>query len=76
MTVKVATTYAASAAEQSITAGTYITGKQTILAVSTTGINASTVKSGVVAKVGDSGDDDRLIGVTGTFTDADTVSSG
>ena len=53
-----------------------MTGAQTIKAVATSGISAGNIKDGVVVKVGDSGDDDRIVGVTGTFTDASTVSSG
>ena len=41
-----------------------------------TNISAANIKDGVTVKVGDSSDDDRVTGITGSFTDASTVSSG
>ena len=74
--VLAATTYNVSDSDQVIAAGQFLTGAQTIKAVTTANINAANVKYGVVAKVGDAGDDDRILSVTGTFSGADTVSSG
>ena len=71
-----ATTYNTSSSDQTIAAGQYITGVQTIKAVETSGISAANIKDGAVVKVGDANDDDRILSVTGTFTDASTVSSG
>ena len=69
-----ATTYNTSGTDQTITSGKYITGTQTIKAVTTSGISAGNIKAGVTVKVGDSNDDDRIAGVTGTFTsDADAT---
>lgn len=71
-----ATTYNTSDSDQTIPAGKYLTGAQTIKAVTTDGISASNIKSGAIVKVGDENDDDRITSVTGTFTSAATVSQG
>ena len=71
-----ATTYYPSTTAQSIASGKYTTGTQTIAAVVLTNISAANIKDGVTVKVGDSSDDDRVTGITGSFTDASTVSSG
>ena len=76
LTTKGATTYNVSTSDQTIATGTYLIGTQTIKGVSTTGINAANIRSGITVKVGDSGDDDRIAGVTGLFTSASTVSDG
>ena len=76
LTTKAATTFNTSTSEQSIAAGTYLTGKQTIRPVTTSGIDAANIKDGAVIKVGDAGSATRIKNVTGTFTDASTVSSG
>lgn len=73
---KGAATYNVSNADQTIVAGQYLSGAQTIRKVITANIIAANVKYGVTAKVGDAGDDDRILGVTGTFTGASTVSTG
>ncbi len=73
---KVAATYNTSTSDQTIAAGQYLSGAQTIRKVTTANISAANIKYGVTAKVGDAGDDDRILGVTGTFTGASTVSSG
>lgn len=65
-----------SSSDQTISSGKYLTGTQTIKAVTTTNLSASNVKDGTVVEVGDSSDSDRITSVTGTFTDASTVSSG
>ncbi len=76
VTTKAATTYNTSSSDQTIASGTYLTGTQTIKAVTTSGISAANIKDGTTIKVGDANDDDRITAVTGTFTDAATVSSG
>ena len=76
LTVQAAATYYPSTTQQTIASGKYLTGTQTIAAVAISGISAANIKDGVTVKVGDSADDDRITGVTGTFTDASTVSSG
>ena len=70
------TTYNVSTSNQTIASGTYLSGTQTFRAVSTTGIVAANIKDGVVIKVGDAGNSGRIKNITGTFTDASTVSSG
>lgn len=71
-----ATTYDVSGTDQTIASGTHLTGAQTIRAVKTANISAENIKSGVTVKVGDADDDDRIIGVEGTFTsDADATAS-
>lgn len=65
VTTKPATTYHPSTAAQSISSGTYLTGTQTIAAVTTSNLSASNIVSGVTIKVGDSSDDDCVASVTG-----------
>ena len=76
LTTKASTTYNVNTSEQTIAAGTYLTGKQTIRAVATSGIEAANIKDGATITVGDTGSATRIKNVTGTFTDASTVSSG
>lgn len=73
---KAAATYNTSSSDQVINSGVYLSGNQTIKAVKTAGISAGNIKTGVTVKVGDANDDDRIAGVAGTFTAANTVSSG
>lgn len=65
VTTKAATTYHPSTTAQSIASGTYLTGTQTINAVTTSNLSASNIVSGVTIKVGDSSDDDCVASVTG-----------
>ncbi len=65
VTTKAATTYHPSTTAQSISSGTYLTGTQTIAAVTTSNLSASNIVSGVTIKVGDSSDDDCVASVTG-----------
>ena len=69
-------TYNTSTTDQTIASGQYLSGEQTIKAVTTSGIDAGNIKDGAVIKVGDAGNATRIKNVTGTFTDASTVSSG
>jgi len=39
-------------------------------------LNAENIKNGVTIKIGDSSDDDCVHNITGTFTAANTVSTG
>lgn len=68
VTTKAAATYNTSASDQTIAAGTYLTGAQTIRGVTTANLTAENVKSGVTVTVGDAGDADRILSVTGTYT--------
>lgn len=70
---KAAATYNTKTSNQTIAAGQYLSGKQTIRAVTTENIDAGNIKHGVVVKVGDSASAGRIKNVTGTFTKADTA---
>lgn len=70
-----ATTYYPKASDQTIAAGKYINGTQTIKAV-TTNATAAMIAYGTTLKIGDSADDDRVKSVTGTFTQTGTQTSG
>lgn len=65
---KTAATYYPSTSDQTIASGQYLSGAQTIKAVTTTNITAANIKYGVTAEVGDASDSDRVASVTGTFT--------
>lgn len=71
-----ATTYNTSTTDQTITSGKYITGTQTIKAVTTSNLTAANVKAGTAIQVGDANDSDRIASVTGTFTSDATASAG
>lgn len=71
-----ATTYNTSTTDQTITSGKYITGTQTIKAVTTSNLTAANVKAGTTIQVGDANDSDRIASVTGTFTSDATASAG
>lgn len=55
-----------STTDQTIASGKYLTGAQTIKAVTTTNLTAANIVSGVTVKIGDSTDDDCVASVTGT----------
>lgn len=57
-----------STSDQTITSGRYLTGTQTIKAVTTTNLIADNIKSGVTITVGDTADADRVASVTGTYS--------
>lgn len=67
VTTKAATTFHPSATDQSIASGTYLTGAQTIKAVTTSNLTAANIKNGVTVTVGDADDADRVLSVTGTY---------
>lgn len=73
ITQKSAATYNVSSNNQTINGGQYLAGTQTIRGVTTSGISAANIKSGATVKVGDSADDDRITGVTGTFSASNTI---
>ncbi|MDV3426901.1 MAG: hypothetical protein LIR50_06875 [Bacillota bacterium] len=63
-----ATTYNTSSTDQTISSGKYLTGTQTIKAVTYSGLSAENIKNGVTVKIGDSADDDRIANILGTYT--------
>lgn len=67
LTAKGATTYNTSTTDQTIASGQYLTGTQTIKAVTVTNLSAGNIASGITIKVGDANDDDRIASVTGTL---------
>lgn len=64
---KSAATYYPSASDQTIASGQYLSGAQTIKAVTYDGLSAGNIKKDVVVKIGDASDDDRIVSVTGTY---------
>ena len=75
VTTKGAATYNTATSDQTIAAGQYLTGAQTIKAVTTSNIVAGNILKGVVVKVGDANDAGRIKNVTGTADYVKTVSS-
>ena len=71
LTTQAAQTIYPSTSDQTIASGKYLTGTQTIKAVTTTNLSAGNIKSGVTVKVGDSADDDRVASVTGSYSGID-----
>ena len=72
---KAATTYNTSTSDQTIAAGQYLSGAQTIKAVTTSNISAANIKSGITVKVGDANNAGRIANVTGTFTSDATAAA-
>jgi len=68
VTTQAAQTIYPSSSDQTISSGRYLTGNQTIKAVTTTNLTAANIKSGVTVQVGDSADSDRVLSVTGTYS--------
>lgn len=68
VTTKAATTYNTSTTDQTISSGTYLTGTQTIKAVTVSGLSADKILSGTTVKIGDANDDDRIASVSGSVT--------
>ena len=66
LTTQAAQTIHPSTTDQTIASGKYLTGAQTVKAVTTTNLTAENIVSGVTVKVGDSTDDDCVASVTGT----------
>lgn len=72
LSTQAAQTIHPSTVEQSVTAGVYLTGDQTIAPVTTTNLNANNILRGVTVEVGDSEDPDRVASVQGVL-DVDVV---
>lgn len=72
LTTQAAQTITPTTTAQTIAAGKYLTGAQTVEAVVTDNLLAQYIKSGVIVKVGTASDDDSVASVTGTA--ASTVS--
>ena len=68
VTTQAAQTIHPSTSDQSIAASRYLTGAQTIKAVTMSNLTADNIKSGVTVKIGDSTDDDCVASVTGTYS--------
>lgn len=68
VTTQAAQTIYPSTSDQTISSGRYLTGTQTIKAVTTSNLTADNIKSGVTITVGDSSDADRVASVTGTYS--------
>lgn len=67
LTTQAAQTIHPSTSDQTIASGRYLTGTQTIKAVTTTNLTAGNIANGVVVKIGDSTDDDCVTSVTGSL---------
>ena len=63
-----------STSDQTISQYQYLTGNQTIKAVTMSNLTAANIKSGVVVKVGDSTDDDCVTSITGSYTGGSSLS--
>lgn len=68
MSVQAAQTIHPSTTDQTIASGRYLTGNQTIKAVTVSGLSASNILSGVTVKIGDSTDDDCVASVSGSVS--------
>ena len=75
VTTQAAQTIYPSTSDQTIASGRYLTGTQTVKAVTTSNLTADNVKSGVTITVGDSADADRVASVTGTYSGGGSVST-
>lgn len=60
-----------STTDQTIASGKYLTGAQTIKAVTTTNLTAANIVSGVTVEIGDADDSDCVASVTGTASGGD-----
>lgn len=65
---KAAQTYNVSASNQEISAGQYLSGKQTIRAVTTSNLTAANIRKNVRVTVGDSANASRIRDVTGSYS--------
>lgn len=57
-----------STTNQTITSGKYLTGDQTIEAVTMSNLSAENIKNGVRVKIGSASDDDSVANILGTYT--------
>lgn len=67
---KAAAAYNPSTSDQTINASQYLSGAQTIRAVTVTNLTAANIASGVTVKIGCSADDDCVTSVTGSLSAA------
>lgn len=65
MTEKASASFQPKSSDQTINANQYLTGAQTILAVTTSNLNPAYIADGITVKVGCSEDDDSVTSVTG-----------
>lgn len=63
-----ATNYYPSTSDQTIASGKYLSGNQKIKKLKMTNLTAGNIKAGVVVKIGDDDDDDRVTSITGTYS--------
>lgn len=68
LTTQTAQTIHPSTSDQTIASGRYLSGAQTIKAVTLSNLTAANIKSGVTVTVGDSTDSDCVASVTGTYS--------
>lgn len=68
VTTQAAQTIHPSTSDQTISSGSYLTGAQTVKAVTTTNLTADNIKNGVTVKIGDSTDDDCVASILGTYS--------
>ena len=68
LSTQAAQTIHPSTSDQTIASGRYLTGNQTIKAVTVSGLLASNILSGVTVKIGDSTDDDCVMSVSGSVS--------
>lgn len=73
VTTQAATTWRASTSSQTIAAGTYLTGAQTIAAVSQTNLSAANIKAGTTISV--SNGSSNIWSVAGTYTSDATAAA-
>ena len=67
---KAAATYTPTSSAQTITAGQYLSGAQTIEAVVCSNLTAANIAQGVTVKIGTATDDDSVASVTGSLSAA------
>ncbi len=67
LSTQAAQTIYPSTSDQSVAAGKYLTGAQTIKGVTVTNLSAANIAKGVTVQIGDSSDADRITSVTGTL---------
>ena len=70
MTEKSAASYLPSTSDQTINASQYLTGAQTIKAVTLSNLSAQYIAQGITVKVGCADDDDCVTSVTGSLSSA------
>ena len=81
VTTQAAQTIYPSTSDQTINSGRYLTGTQTVKAVTVSGLSADKVLSGTTVNIGDSADADRIMSVSGSvviqhyYTGSSTPSS-